>query len=71
MNESIGLVMGYCYLLLINIVTDADLRKWLGLAIVIAAGVLIFLNFSLLGKAIIHKTKLKCAKYKFEKRQKK
>ena len=58
-NESIGLIMGYCYLMLINIVSERIKRHWLGMVIVIAALALISINFALLGKTIFHKMKLR------------
>ena len=70
-NESIGLVMGYSYLMLMNIVSDSKLRNYLGLSIVVAAGVLIFLNVIQLGKTVYHKTKLRMLKYRQEKAVKK
>ena len=48
-NETIGLVMGYSYLMLVNIVSDSKLRNYIGLSIVVAASVLIFLNVLQLG----------------------
>ena len=66
-NESIGLIMGYCYLMLMNIVSESEIRKWLGLSIVAASAVLISINVFQLGKTIFHKTKIKYNKYKYEK----
>ena len=48
-NETIGLVMGYSYLMLVNIVSDSKLRNYIGLSIVVAASMLIFLNVLQLG----------------------
>ena len=61
-NEAIGLSMGYCYLMLINIVSERIKRHWLGMVIVIAALMLICINFSLLGLTIYHKMKLRFVK---------
>ena len=69
-NESIGLIMGYCYLMLMNIVSESETRNWLGLSIVVASAVLVSINVFQLGKAVYHKTKIKCNKYKYEKRVK-
>ena len=56
--------MGYCYLMLINIVSESEARNWLGLSIVIAAGVLMSFNIFQLVKIVFHKTKLRYLKLK-------
>ena len=68
LNESIGLCMGYSYLMLVNIVSERKERHHIGMTIVLAAFSLIFINFGMLGLIIYQKAKLKFKKFKNKKR---
>ena len=51
-NECIGIVMIYCYLMLVNIVSEHQLRKWIGLSIIGAIAAVLILNFFLMALKI-------------------
>ena len=54
-NESMNLTMCYSYLLLVNLVTEKEQRDNIGTQLLLAAGLLIVLNFSLLVSMVVKK----------------